>query len=156
MSKTINLKLSTDILAALIRLISAIEKMFQEGPPFPPKVPDDDPELAADWLEGLQSSLLEDCQFLVNLLNETKNSSHPTQIALDEEGMETALRVASAIRIKLRSVFFNEYSDAELKELEIDASWLSPEEQKPYTCYVFLSDLQKTLIQALEPDLLSS
>ncbi len=149
----INLELSRDIVSALTKLIESISIMFKHNLAFDAIVPTDDPDLAVAWKQDLMEQLQLDCDYLIAILIQQDIGKNNNIVSLDDHGIEVTLRVASAIRLKLRTVFFSELTDEELEDAMLNPANIPPHLDKPFTCYQFLAGLQETLIRAIEPNM---
>lgn len=147
----LHFKISPFFLQALLDVIEPIEKRFQlqvavnlDG------APEDDEELLEAWRDSLLEQLREDAKCLVELIQQT----HPDHtLTLTEQQADSALRAASAIRLKIREVFLRQIPDRLLEQDQVDLHKLSPELQKPFLCYDFLYRFQERLIAQLMPEM---
>ncbi|WP_309396617.1 hypothetical protein [Cerasicoccus maritimus] len=144
------IKISPFYIQALLDVVEPIEKRFRlqlavnmDG------APDDDEILLEAWRDSLLDQLREDSSYLIELLNQLL-PEHPVE--LSEEDAESALRAASAVRLKIREAFLSRFTEYDLERDLVEPANLGPEEQKPYICYTFLARFQEMLIVQLMPE----
>lgn len=144
-------QISPFFLQALLDVIEPIEKRLRlqvavelDG------APDDDEDLLDAWRDSLLEQLREDAGYLLELLRR----AGPNQtLTLTNEQAESALRAASAVRLKIREVFLTRIPDEALERDGVDVAHLSPEEQKPFLCFDFLNRFQERLVAQLMPEM---
>ncbi|WP_309387696.1 hypothetical protein [Cerasicoccus frondis] len=144
------IKISPFYIQALLDVVEPIEKRLRlqvavnlDG------APDDDEILLEAWRDSLLEQLREDASYLIELLNQL---SPERPLELSEEDAESALRAASAVRLKIREAFLNRFSEEALERDAVEVAMLSPEEQKPYACFTFLARFQEMLVVQLMPE----
>ncbi len=108
----------------------------------------DDEDMLAAWQEGLIETVRGDCDQLLHLLRDSGLGERPVKLGEDEA--IRVLRACSAVRLKIQQRFLLKFSDEVLETIGLDISTLSPELQRVYGCYVFLAEMQETLVEQLE------
>lgn len=110
---------------------------------------DDDDDLLNCWRESLLEQLREDAKYLIGLLQAMGPGE---ELTLTDAEADSALRAASAVRLKIREAFLANISERALETGKVNLSLLGPEEHKPYACYNFLARFQETLVVQLMPE----
>lgn len=144
------LKISPFYVQALLDVIEPIEKRLRLQVAIDMNgAPDDDEILLEAWRDSLLEQLREDASYLVEVLNQM-TPEHPVEFS--EADAESALRAASAVRLKIREAFLSRFSEQALERDMIEADALRPEEHKPFMCYSFLARFQEMLVVQLIPE----
>jgi len=144
-------KISPFFLQALLDVIEPIEKRLRLQVAVDlNNASDDDEDLLEAWRDSLLEQLREDAKYLLELLQQVDSKQ---TLTLSDEQAESALRAASAVRLKIREAFLSHIPDEKLEQDGVDIGRLSPEEQKPFLCFDFLYRFQERLIAQIMPEM---
>ncbi|MGF1449711.1 MAG: hypothetical protein ACFB20_09875 [Opitutales bacterium] len=109
-----------------------------------------DAELDAAWESSLIEGLQDDCLHLESMLRASDDGKGQLRIPLDQG--EAILRASSAVRLRLRQTLLRNVDDLVLERGEVDLQELATLEQRGYTGYVFLANLQEVIVRFLDPE----
>ena len=146
---TIYVKLSPVFLAAFTDLVEKLSRHASLQLSVPLNGPEaDDEDMLEAWKAGLLETVRDDCERLLHVLKDTGLGQQP--VKLSEDDAIKVLRASSAVRLKIQQHFLKQFSDEVLETVGLDFHELDPEMQQIYGCYVFLAELQETLVRQLD------
>ncbi|CAM2865638.1 hypothetical protein [Rariglobus hedericola] len=149
--KRVEVRLSITAVAPLLDLIKSVADELHTTLAVPLALSDADTELASVWKEDLLESQRNDCDRLFSLFDQEFFTEGV--VAFDRDNAECVLRACAALRLRFRATHLVNIPDDTLEALEASSSMtgLSEAEQKAFSCFLFLDELQKIILKYLDP-----
>lgn len=145
--KKIEIKLSQASVAPLLDFIKSLSDRLGDQLMIDPRLLGMEPDLQETWREDLLESLGNDGKVFMGLFG--SRFFETGTIEIDLENAEAVLRAGSALRLRLRESALKRFTDEVLENGDWDLEEMTVEEQKGYSCYLFLAAIQEVIIDHL-------
>ena len=147
--KRVEIKLNISAVAPLLDIIKQAADDLRENLAIRATFPEDDADFNETWTSELLAGQNSDVRELLALFGSDFFSDG--SIAIDSRNSESLLRGCSALRIQILTRWLQGIPADLLEEEDVPPEAISDEMRVPFAAYTFLDQVQKIILEHLDP-----
>ncbi len=147
--KQVEIRLNISAVAPLLDVIKLAADDLRTTLAIPTDLPDADAEFSDTWTQDLMAGQNSDVRALLALFDSEFFADGA--ISIDSNNCDSLLRGCAALRLRILSRWLQSVSPEILEDEEAPVALIPAEIRVPFAAYTFLDQIQKIILEHLDP-----